>query len=164
MMPTSSQTAQIDKRDADSKLRSLVGYNLKRAYHEIQNELTQNLKQIDLKIGSFAVLMAIVEYPGLKQSALAETLAIEQANLVQLIDDLEEKGLIKRERASTDRRAYALFATAEGQQRCQQADAICRSLESDFLIDFSAQDIATLIGFIQKIEQRIQTKRGDDHD
>ena len=160
-MANLSHTTEHNKSDADSRLRSLVGYNMKRAYHEIQNELTQSLKQIDLKIGSFAVLMSIVDCPGLKQSALAETLAIEQANLVQLIDDLEKKALIKRERVSTDRRAYALFATNAGQRRCQQVEATCRSLEADFLHGFSEQDIAMLIDLMQKIELRIKTKRGE---
>ena len=65
---------------------------MKRAYHEIQAELTQAFKKIGLKIGSFSVLCAILEYPGLKQSALAENLAIEQANLFKCWMIWKKKG------------------------------------------------------------------------
>jgi len=147
------------KDQADSLLRQFIGYNMKRAYHEIQAELTQAFKQIGLKIGSFAVLCAILEYPGLKQSALAENLAIEQANLVQMLDDLEKKGLVKRERASGDRRAYALFITEKGKKLCLQAQQICSDLEADFLQDCSAQEIDSLITLLQKIEGRVKAKR-----
>jgi len=159
-MSTAKTATSTQNHEADNRLRQLVGYNMKRAYHEIQTELTAALKPLKLKVGSFAALAAIADCPGLKQSALAETLAIEQANLVALIDQLERRGLIKRERARTDRRAYALFATADGRQLCQRADIICRELEARFLADIPHSDIDQLITCIQSIEQRIKANMG----
>lgn len=144
---------------ADSRLRNYIGYNMKRAYHEIQMELSYELKQLGLKISSFAALAAIVNYPGLKQSSLAQALAIEQANLVQLLDEFEAKELVKRERADGDRRAYALFATDKGKQLYQKADNSCASLEAEFLTGFSADEIDKFLAMIQKIEHRLKRKR-----
>ena len=42
-----------------------------------------------------------------------------------MLDDLEKKGLVKRERASGDRRAYALFITEKGKKLCLEAQQIC---------------------------------------
>ncbi len=149
---------------ADSRLRLLVGYNMKRAYHEIQTELAAALKELGLKVSSFAALATISHTPGLKQSVLADILNIEQANLVLLVDSLEKDKLIKRERASSDRRAYALFATQKGQLLCQQADRICQSLEAEFLAGFSGDEIAHLIGSIQQIEKQIKAKEQASYD
>ena len=147
--------------DADSRLRSYIGYNMKRAYYEIQTELSQALKPLGLKVGSFAVLSAIVDSPGLKQSELAQALAIEQANLVQLVDEFEARGLVKRERASTDRRAYALFATSTGKTLYQQADTLCRQLEAGFLEGYSQEDIARFQNMLQTIETHLKGRRHD---
>ena len=153
---TPSSDAQ---EDADSRLRRYIGYNMKRAYYEIQMEFSHELKPYDLKVGSFAALAAIVNYPGLKQSSLAQALAIEQANLVQLVDEFEARGLVKRERASGDRRAYALFATSKGRQLYEKADNICARLEADFLAGFSEDETNRFLDMIQQIEQRLKRKR-----
>ena len=144
---------------ADSRLRRYLGYNMKRAYYEIQTELSQALKPLGLKVGSFAVLSAIVDSPGLKQSALAQALAIEQANLVQLVDEFEARGLVKRERASTDRRAYALFASRDGIELQRQADAICTKLEAGFLAGCPEEDVARLHKLLQHVEMTLKGRR-----
>ncbi len=96
---------------------------------------------------------------GWKQSALAQALAIEQANLVQLVDEFEARGLVKRERASTDRRAYALFATRNGIELQRQADAICTKLEAGFLAGCPEEDVARLHKLLQHIEMTLKGRR-----
>ena len=157
-MTSASPDITLQNIQPDSVLRRLIGYNLKRAYHEIQAQLSRALAELDLKIGSYAALSVIVNMPGLKQSALAETLAIEQANLVQLLDRLEARQLIKRERTQSDRRAYALFATPQGRKLCTEADERASRLEENFLRGLSAEDISTLFRLLQHIETSV-TKR-----
>lgn len=148
----------------DGDLRSLVGYNMKRAYHVLQLELTQALSGLDLKSGSYAALSVIVNTPGLKQSALAETLAIEKTNLVKLLDRLEGRELIKREQVRSDRRAYALFATPQGKKLCTDADNIVSQFEGNFLKGLSSEDIFTLIRLLQHIETNVKIGRHEGND
>ena len=55
-----------------------------------------------------SVLIVIAANPGLSQSDLADTLGIERARLVRLLDRLEKRGLTQRLNSRTDRRSHAL--------------------------------------------------------
>ena len=102
--------------DADRTLRQFAGYSMKRAFNAIQADVNATLEPFGLRMVTFSALVVIVDNPGLRQSQLAEILAIERPNLVLIIDDLENRELIIRERAPDDRRAHALKATLKGRR------------------------------------------------
>lgn len=109
-------TATPDKPQvSDATLRRFAGYHMKRAFNVIQADLNGALKPLELRMITFSALTLIVDNPGLRQSQLADALAVERPNLVVIIDELEGRDLIVRDRVPTDRRAYALKATLAGQ-------------------------------------------------
>jgi len=59
-------------------------------------------------------LSAINRNPGMRVSALAETMSIHHSTASNLLDKLEEKQLIRRERKDTDQRAVGLYVTEKG--------------------------------------------------
>lgn len=73
------------------------------------------LKQHGLRRASYSVLSVVVCNPGMRQADIADTLAIERPNLVQVVDDLEKAGWITRNRPENDRRAYEVHPTSTGQ-------------------------------------------------
>ncbi len=105
----------------DETLRQLVGYHMKRAFNVIQADLTQTLKPFELRMLTYTALVLIVDNPGLSQSQLADAMDIERPNLVLIIDELEQRELIVRDRVQTDRRVYALNATLPGRRLCKKA-------------------------------------------
>lgn len=133
--------AQID----DSTLEAHMGYNLKRAFNVIQSDLTHALKPLGLRMLTYTALVLIVDNPGLRQSQLAEVMDVERPNLVVIIDDLEARGLITRDRVPTDRRAYALVATTKGQDLCRQANKAIHDLEERLLSGVSVEDRRRII-------------------
>jgi DNA-binding MarR family transcriptional regulator len=75
-------------------------------------------KQVDplgLRLAHVGVLKAIYAADGLTQRELGETLGMFPSNLVRLIDELEEKGLVRRGNNAFDRRSYTLGLTKQGQ-------------------------------------------------
>lgn len=106
---------------SDAPLRQFLGYHLKRGFNVIQSDLNIVLKQFELRMVSYSVLVLIVENPGIRQSQLSDVLAIERPNLVLIIDDLEKRELIVRDRLLTDRRVYLLQATLAGRRLCDKA-------------------------------------------
>jgi len=77
--------------------------------------------------------------PGLSQQELGRRLAILPSQLVALLDELEERGLIERRQDPADRRTYALHLTAAGRNITEEIgriarehdDAICAALHSN---------------------------------
>lgn len=132
---------QID----DSTLRQFVGYGMKRAFNVLHGELVETLKPFDLRMVTYSALVMIVENPGLRQYQLADALEIERPNLVAIIDELESRALVVRERIPTDRRSYALLPTAAGKQLCDKALRADAASEARILATLDEKTKATLI-------------------
>jgi DNA-binding MarR family transcriptional regulator len=62
----------------------------------------------------WGVLSGIQEMPGVDQRRLADALSIVPENISQIVDELEEKGLVERRTSQTDRRSRQLFLTKKG--------------------------------------------------
>lgn len=67
------------------------------------------------------ILRLVGDEPGQSQQALARKIGIPPNRLVALIDELEARELIRRERPPTDRRVFALHLTPAGEE---MADAV----------------------------------------
>ncbi len=127
----------------DTTLRQLVGYHMKRAFNVIQTDLLRTLKPFELRMLTYTALVLISDNPGIRQSQLATAMDIERPNLVVIIDELERRDLIMRERVPTDRRAYALKPTLAGTQLCKQAVAAVTAHATRLLaiLDTDARDV-----------------------
>ncbi len=126
---TPQPSTQID----DSTLRQFVGYHLKRAFNVIQADLTHTLEPFELRMLTYTALVLIVDNPGLSQSQLAAGMDIERSNLVVIVDELERRDLIVRDRVPTDRRTYALNVTLAGRRLYEKAIAAVKAHEARLL-------------------------------
>ena len=70
---------------------------------------------------------------GVSQIALAQSIGIEGASLVRVLDDLESRGLVERHVDPHDRRAKRLVLTPEGAQAMLQVDTIADELRDELL-------------------------------
>ena len=149
---TGSAPTKAPVRVADDTLRSFAGYYMKRAFNEVQADLSVRLKPLGLRMVTFSTLVLIVDNPGLRQSQLAEALAIERPNIVMILDELQRKGLITRDRAHDDRRAYAVRATDAGKQTLRQAMAVMRDHEHQVFDVLTQTERQALISALHKVE------------
>jgi DNA-binding MarR family transcriptional regulator len=101
-------------------LPHLVGYMLRRAQLAVFQDFWRGYEPFDIRPAQYAVLIVIERNPGLRQSQISTALNIKRANLVALLDSLENRGLAKREPVATDRRSYALHLTDAGPALMQQ--------------------------------------------
>ncbi len=113
----------------DASLRVFTGYRLRRTTSSAMAYLQTVLAEFGLRRTTYSTLSVVVAKPGQRQGQVAAALAIERPNFVQIVDELEKEGLILRERATDDRRAYALHATPRGQQLFAQASVAVRRYE-----------------------------------
>ena len=147
---------------ADKLLRELTGYRLRRANMAAEAKFNRLFADYGLRRTTFSVLSLVVDNPGLRQSDLAAALSIERPNLVQIIDELEAEGLMVREVAANDRRAYALQATVVGRRMFSKVMAGARTCDSDLTQGLSSDQINVLQIALDLIETRTETR--EDHD
>jgi len=139
-------------RVSDETLRCLHGYQMKRTFNVIQSDLNLTLKPFDLRMLTYTALVLIVDNPGLRQSQLAEAMDIERPNLVVIVDELERRDLIVRDRLKTDRRAYALKATLAGRHLCEKAVAAVSDHEETLLRGVRPEDRTVAMEVMRRIE------------
>ena len=102
-------------------LADVTGFLLRRAYLRVLEVVGETLagQQPARHLG---ILMALdTATAPVSQRWLAESLGVNRTVMGRLVDKLERDGLVERERSPTDRRAYALRATAAGLEAVARA-------------------------------------------
>lgn len=144
--------AKPPQKDRDANLRALVGYGVKRANSAMTGDVERLLGRFGLRRTTYSALSVIAENAGIRQSELAEVLAIERPNLVQILDEVQQAGWIERARDKADRRVYLLSATAEGLTRVARAGEALRVYDQRLTEGLSGQERATLIAALRVVE------------
>jgi DNA-binding MarR family transcriptional regulator len=89
--------------------------HLARRFHQICLGVTAEiLADEDLTPLLYGVMVAVAEEPGSGQRQLATRMGVDAATFGQMIDLLEQKGLVKRQVDPDDRRAHQLHVTRKG--------------------------------------------------
>jgi DNA-binding MarR family transcriptional regulator len=78
------------------------------------------------------------------QGALGEALRLDPSNLVGLLNELEERGLLVRRRDPSDRRRHIVELSAAGGEALQQAEQALFSVQDDVLGALDEDERATL--------------------
>jgi DNA-binding MarR family transcriptional regulator len=135
-------------------LAPLTGYHLRRASSAFGADFNAAMEGSGLRQVPFAVLAVVAANPGINQGSVGRVLSIKRANMVALINELVDLGLIDRAADPNDRRAFSLAPTPAGDTAL--ADAVQRIHEHErrMLVDFSAADRATLLELLARIERR----------
>jgi DNA-binding MarR family transcriptional regulator len=75
----------------------------------------------------FSALEVIASNPDISQTNLSREVGLDKSVMVAMVDDLEQRGWVKRTRSTNDRRRYKLAITPEGKDTL---DALFAELET----------------------------------
>ena len=112
-------------------LRHRPGYALRRAANAMMAELARRLGEIDLRIAEASLLLLIDRREDMTASEIGRILDIQRANMVPLLNRLEEAGLVIRR--PIDGKSQAVLLTEAGLATRKRADAITTRFEDDLL-------------------------------
>src|SRR5271154_476313 len=93
-------------------------------------------------------LKLLSEHGPASQQGLAEALSLDPSNVVGLLNELEERGLITRRRDPADRRRHIVELSASGEDELACADARLSRVEDELLGALSAEERETLYGLL----------------
>jgi len=74
------------------------------------------LAEHSLTMWGYIVLLALRDRPTRTQSALAETIGADKTRIIDVLDDLQERGWIDRRPDPDDRRVHLLSITTAGRE------------------------------------------------
>ncbi|MDQ1540706.1 MAG: MarR family transcriptional regulator, transcriptional regulator for hemolysin [Actinomycetota bacterium] len=89
-------------------------------------------------------LMLLREYGNSTQQGLAEALQLDPSNVVGLLNDLEERGLVSRRRDQADRRRHIVELSAAGRSELEVAEQRLACVEDEMLRALTTEERATL--------------------
>lgn len=110
-----------------------AGFLLLKAGTQFHGIIDDALEALDLTPRQFLVLTFAGSEKPLSQSELSARLALDPTIVLGVIDGLEERGLIRRERDASDRRRSLVELTAEGRELHSKAAAAVAAAEREFL-------------------------------
>ena len=102
----------------------------------------------------YSLLLLVLANGALSPKRLAQALALSAPNLTMLLDRLQDRGLLRRERSLVDRRSQNVVLTDEGQRIAQASAAQAVPMESALDNLLSRAERAMLIELLRKVAGR----------
>jgi DNA-binding MarR family transcriptional regulator len=109
------------------------------------------LRALKLRPAEFSTLVLIASNSAVNQKQIGDALEISAPNLVVLMDQLCERGLLERVRSAKDRRAQHPRLTRSGHALIAKAEVLVGELEEEVLAPLTQGERAILIELLRKI-------------
>jgi DNA-binding MarR family transcriptional regulator len=104
-----------------------------------------------ITLWQFAALAELADHGPAAQNTLAAGLSLDPSDMVRLMDELLEDGLVSRERDPDDRRRYRIALTSLGRRTFTTARGVVQKVENSTLAPLTANERAQLLKLAAKV-------------
>jgi DNA-binding MarR family transcriptional regulator len=147
--PLSSPAPQLPE-----ELVASATFLLKRLGFAAKERAMEAYERTGLHPYHHAILLVLDEGSSETQGAIADALGYDRGQLVGLLDELEERGLVERRRDPNDRRRHIVRLTADGKRMLRQLRALARKIEDEFLAPLSDDERANLHALLLRLAEK----------
>ncbi|TQM71499.1 DNA-binding MarR family transcriptional regulator [Actinomadura hallensis] len=130
-----------------------LGMLLAKAHHRSRERLNEALRPLGVDVRGFAVLLALTMYGPVSQRQLIERIGVDKSTMVRDIDELEAGGLVSRERAPHDRRAYSIVLTPRGESTLAEARRAAGRAGDEIFGPFAGTEREQLAGLLRRLAE-----------
>jgi MarR family transcriptional regulator, lower aerobic nicotinate degradation pathway regulator len=134
-----------------TSLSRRLGFMLVRASAGMTRLGAETLAPLGIDGRHYGVLAALAELGPVSQQTLADIFAVDRSTMVGFVDELEERGHIRRGKNPSDRRAYALELTGSGALLQQEATKLLEGCERHYLDPLSAAERELLLDLLGRL-------------
>jgi DNA-binding MarR family transcriptional regulator len=138
-------------KDRKSDLQEDLAFLIAQVGSHSQSSFGKQVDPFGLRLAHVGVLKAIFRANGLTQRELGDALGMFPSNLVRLIDELEEKGLVRRGKSTEDRRSYTLQLTQKGEGIALELITLTRAHQDRICTSLAPAERQELARLLQKI-------------
>ena len=134
-------------------LDDIVGFHIRLAQGAVYRHFTETFSQLELTQKQVAVLWQVHDNPGIAQIDVGNRLQMDRATTMQIVNRLQEREFLRRERSANDGRRQALFVTDAGKEALIEARRCIAEHEAWLKSRFTPQETEQLIELLARIHE-----------
>jgi DNA-binding MarR family transcriptional regulator len=116
------------------------------------------MDQVDMHRAQGILLCRLFEKDGMTQSEIADQLAVQGATVTNMLQRMEETGLVIRRRDSEDNRLVRVYLTDAGRDKERAINQQFANLEEVIFAGISQQDRVVLRRLLQQLLANMSTR------
>lgn len=128
-----------------------VGHLVHQVLGSMRRDIEARMAAHDLTAAQWLPLWKLKLSPQVTSQAIAREANIDAGSMTRLLDRLEAKGLLDRERSATDRRVVNLALTPAGEAVAQHVPHVLAEVNNQYLRGFSADEWHQLRGLLERM-------------
>jgi DNA-binding MarR family transcriptional regulator len=132
-----------------------VGFLVKRCGVLMTQVAEQRFEKLAISFTQWLVLVNLTSQEHFSATRLSGELGYDMGALTRVVDELERRGLARRERSRRDRRAVEIAITAAGRKEALAGKQVIVELLNELVEPLSAREVDTLIALLQRLFQHL---------
>ena len=150
-MPTAALTDDND--DDIGALADIVGFHIRLAHAAVYRHFTETFSDLDLTQKQVSVLWLVDDHPGIAQIDVGQRLRMDRATTMTIVNRLQEREYLRRERSAIDGRKQALHLTDAGRGALHEAKACIAQHEAWLKSRFTPAEVEKLVEMLARIHE-----------
>ncbi|UNK45624.1 MarR family winged helix-turn-helix transcriptional regulator [Arthrobacter sulfonylureivorans] len=136
-----------EPRNAALGITYLLGQLGNLAVRDFKNRM----KSYALHPRQYVILSQLRDDPGISQQTLSDRLLVHRSAMVGLLDELESRGYLSRERNLENRREHSLVLSKDGRDLLDSLRETAATFEKDFLSSLTNAEAKKLKSLLQTV-------------
>lgn len=150
MTPDETGLAPATEAHGHRVPEDFLGYVVRRTSMALSERFQARMQRHGLRPLTFTVLLLIRGQPGITSSELCGLLDLQSSNVVGLVRELENRGLVRREDHPQDRRAWGLRLLPEGIALLAAAEPDACTADAEALPHLTPAELRSLRHLMRK--------------
>ena len=144
----------VEHDDGDiGEINGLVGFPIRLAHGACYRHFTETFVDLDLTQKQVSVLWLIYDHPGISQTDLGQRLRMDRATTMTIVNRLQARNYLRREKSPSDGRKQALYLEPQGEAVLIKARAAIREHEAWVKGRFTDSEVKTLMELLARIHE-----------
>ena len=137
--------------DALGGLNDILGLRIRLAHGAVYRHFTETFATLDLTQKQVSSLWLVHDNPGISQIELGGRLRMDRATTMTIVNRLQDRAYLRRERSTSDGRKQALYVTQAGADALGEAKRCIAEHEAWLKARFTAEEIDKLVEMLARI-------------
>ena len=134
-------------------LNDILGLRIRLAHGAVYRHFTETFAALDLTQKQVSALWLVHDNPGISQIDLGGRLRMDRATTMTIVNRLQDRAFMRRERSTSDGRKQALYVTEAGADALAEAKRCIGEHEAWLKARFTAEEIEKLVEMLSRIHE-----------